>query len=163
MAEPKKKIKLPEKETGTTLFNIDPIIIRHPYSIVYIHSYAQDSPFFKGLTEKKLLSTKCKDCGYVYGTPKTYCMECGGECEWIELPLEGKVHCWTTCHFGSEEFLPETPFNLILVEFEGVNTLFLARLIGIEEKDIKVGMKIKAQFLRNSQFKPTDVYFVPDE
>jgi uncharacterized protein len=36
------------------------------------------------------------------------------------------VHAFTVCHFGGEEFLPGTPFVLILMKFEGVGTLFPA-------------------------------------
>ncbi len=156
-----KKIRLPETEEGTILFNIDPIIIKDHYEINYIHSYAQDSPFFAGLSKGKLLGSKCIKCSYTYGTPRSHCMECGAKTEWYELPLEGTIHTFTTCYFGSEAFLKETPFTLILVEFEGVNTLFLSRLIGVEPQDVKIGMKVKAQFLRHSKFKSTDVYFVP--
>jgi len=171
----KKATKLPETEEGTVLFNVplpedlshlkkmSPIIIKWPYHIDYIHSYGQDSPFFAGLANKKLLGTECPKCGYKYATPKFHCMYCGSECDWFELALEGKIHTWTTCYFGSQEFLKETPFNLILVEFEGVDTLLLSRLVGISQDEISVGMKVKARFRRNSQFKPTDVYFVPDE
>lgn len=155
-----KKIRLPETEEGTVLFNIDPIIIKDHYEIDYIHSYAQDSPFFAGLSKGKLLGSKCIKCNYTYGTPRSHCMECGAKTEWYELPLEGIIHTFTTCYFGSEAFLKETPFTLILVEFEGVNTLFLSRLIGVEPSDVKIGMKVKAQFLRHSKFKSTDVYFV---
>jgi|TARA_B100000315_G_scaffold213114_1_gene210881 hypothetical protein len=156
-----KKIKLPETEEGTTLFNLDPIIQKSSYEINYIHSYAQDSPFFAGLAKGKLFGNECKPCKYKYATPRNHCMYCGKQTSWFELPLTGKIHTWTTCYFGSEAFLKETPYNLILVEFEGVDTLFLSRLIGIEERDIKIGMEIKAKFLRNSKFKVTDVYFVP--
>jgi len=156
-----KNARLEELETGTTVFKTDPIVILHPYHINYIHSYAQDSPFFAGLMKKKLMGSECTSCGYKFGTPRSHCMECGAPTKWIELPQEGTIHAWTTCHFGSEEFLKETPFNLILVEFEGVNTLFLARLIGADETEIEVGMKVRARFRRNCQLKPTDVYFVP--
>ncbi len=155
------KIKLPETEEGTILYNLDPIIIKHHYEIDYIHSYAQDSPFFAGLAKGKLLGSHCPKCGYKYATPRGHCMECGAKTIWMELPNEGKVHTFTTCYFGSEEFLDQTPFTLVLVEFEGVNTLFLSRLIGIEPDKVEIGMPIKAQFLRLSKFKPTDVYFVP--
>ena len=64
-------------------------------------------------------------------------------------------------HFGGEAFLKETPFTLILVEFTGVDTLFLSRLIGAEPDEVTIGMKVRARFLRNCKFKPTDVYFVP--
>ena len=77
-----------------------------------------------------------------------------------------KIHTFTSCYFGSEEFLKETPYMLILVEFEKFNTLFLSRLIGFDPKKASldlVGMKVKPQFKRNAKFKPTDVYFVPAE
>jgi uncharacterized OB-fold protein len=155
------KVRLPELDAGTTIFNIDPLIIKYHYEIDYIHSYAEDSPFFIGLSQGKLLGSRCSQCGYKFATPRGYCMECGAKTEWFELPLNGRVHTWTTCYFGSEEFLKETPFNLVLVEFDSVNTLFLARLIGCKQEEIRVGMPIKARFRRLSQFKPTDVYFVP--
>ncbi|MGH7394943.1 MAG: hypothetical protein ACREJF_05010, partial [Candidatus Methylomirabilales bacterium] len=65
---------LPETDEGTVLFNVPfpedlkdlkkmaPIIIRQPYHIDYIHSYGQDSPFFAGLANRKLLGTVCTSC-----------------------------------------------------------------------------------------------------
>jgi uncharacterized OB-fold protein len=157
------KLRLPESDQGTVVFNTDPLIVKNHYEIDYIHSYAEDSPFFIGLSQGKLLGSECRACHYRYATPRAYCMQCGKKTRWIELPLEGRVHAWTTCHFGSEVFLKETPFNLALVEFEGFDTLFLARVIGVTQEELRVGMKIRAQFRRNSKFDPTDVYFVPAE
>jgi uncharacterized OB-fold protein len=154
--------KLPETEEGTILFNTDPIVIRHHYEIDYIHSYAQDSPFFAGLAKKKLLGSKCEACGHIYATPRGHCMECGAATRWFELPQRGRVHTFTTCHFGSEAFLKETPFTLILVEFDGVDTLFMSRLIGVEPDEARIGMPVRARFVRNCKFRPTDVYFVPE-
>ena len=153
--------KMPETQEGTEVYNVDPLTVKSHYEIDYIHSYAQDSEFFRALGKKKLMGSKCRKCGYTYATPRGHCMMCGSETEWYELPSEGRVHTYTTCYFGSEKFLPETPFNLIMVEFEGVDSLFMARLIGADQEDIKIGMKVKARFLRNLQISPTDVYFVP--
>ncbi len=166
--------KLEEVMTGTTVYNVpfprdlsrlkemSPIVIRHPYSVEYLHSYGQDSPFFAGIANKKLLGTRCGPCRYTYATPRLHCANCGGETHWTELPQGGRVHTFTTCYYGSEEFLKETPFHLILVEFDGVDTLLLARMIGVESpEDIRIGMRVRARFRRNSQLKPTDVYFVP--
>lgn len=157
------KIKLPETDQGTVVFNFDPLIIRQHYGIDYIHSYAEDSPFFVGLAQGQLLGSECTRCHYRYATPRAYCMECGKKTKWVPLPLEGRIHSWTTCHYGSEAFLKETPFNLVLVEFAGVNTLLLARMIGATQEELRVGMKVRARFRRNSKFDPTDVYFVPAE
>ncbi|HEY3354553.1 MAG TPA: Zn-ribbon domain-containing OB-fold protein [Polyangia bacterium] len=168
--------KQEETLEGTVMYNVPfprdlealkgmaPIVIKYPYHIDYIHSYGQDSPFFAGLANKKLLGTRCPDCGYTYATPKAHCMQDGAECDWVELPLQGKVHTFTVCHFGSEEFLKETPFVLALIEFAGVDTLFLTRLVGLDPAEATldwVGMDVKAKFRRLSKFKPTDVYFVP--
>jgi len=53
---------------------------------------------------------------------------------------------------------------LALIEFEGVNTLLLTRLMGVDPQAPSldwIGMEVKPKFLRNSKLKPTDVYFVP--
>ncbi|HTP64936.1 MAG TPA: Zn-ribbon domain-containing OB-fold protein [Geobacteraceae bacterium] len=156
-----RKVKLPETEDGTVLFNLDPIIIKDHYEIDYLHSYAQDSPFFAALARHKLLGSRCTSCGYRYATPRGHCMECGAPTEWFELPQEGRVHTYTTCYFGGEKFLKETPFTLILVEFDTADTLFLSRLTGCEPDEVKIGMPVRARFLRNCKFRATDVYFVP--
>ena len=157
------KVRLAESDEGAVVFRTDPLVTKHHYEIDYIHSYAEDSPFFAGLAQGKLLGSECKRCHYRFATPRAYCMQCGAATKWVEVPLAGRVHTWTTCYFGSEAFLKETPFNLALIEFDGFNTLLLARLIGASEKDIRIGMPVKAKFRRLAQFKPTDVYFVPAE
>src|SRR4030042_5919349 len=82
--------KLDEVMTGTTVFNVpfpkdlsslkgmSPIVIKHPYSIDYLHSYGQDSPFFAGLANRKLLGTRCGGCRYPYATPRLPPGNCAG-------------------------------------------------------------------------------------
>ncbi len=151
------------KKSGVAIYadpaGTEDLVVLSPYRINYIHSYAEDSKFFLGLAQGKLLGSICRNCKYKYGTPRSHCMECGSKTDWMELPLVGKVHSWTTCYFGSEEFLKETPFNLAVVEFEGVNTLFLSRLAGVKESDIFIGMKVKANFRKHPKYLVSDVYF----
>ena len=169
-------VKLPESADGSVLYNVPfpkdlkqlksmtPIVIKQPYHIDYIHSYAQDSPFFAGLANGRLLGTRCESCACTYGTPRLHCMRCGSECDWVELPRQASVHTFTVCHFGGEQFLKETPYVLILVEWPGVDTLFLSRLAGVNPGEASldwIGMKVDARFRRLSKFDPTDVYFVP--
>lgn len=172
-----KKIKTRVEETmeGTIVYNIPfpkdlkqlkgmtPIIIKQPYTIDYIHSYGQDSPWFAALANGTLLGTRCPKCQTTFATPRLACMECGAECDWVELPKVGKIHSFTVCHFGAEAFLHETPFILGLVEFEGVNTLLLTRILGLDPDSATldwVGKQVSAKFIRKSKLKPTDVYFV---
>ncbi|HEX3051264.1 MAG TPA: Zn-ribbon domain-containing OB-fold protein [Oculatellaceae cyanobacterium] len=181
MADNKLPGKMEENDEGQVLFNVPfphtldeaalqslknmgPIILKHSYQIAYIHSYGQDSPFFAGLTNGVFLGNRDPETGYTYATPRGHDMTTGAETEWVVLPDEGTVHAFTVCYFGSEEFLPQTPFVLILVDLEGADTLFLARLIGVDPNKPSldwIGMKVKARYLRNSKFRPTDVYFVP--
>ena len=147
------------------LKQLAPIQIEQDYQITYLHSYAQDSPWFAALSNKRLLANTEPDSRYTYATPRGHDMYSGRETEWIDISeREARIHAFTVCHFGSEEFLAETPFVLALVEFEGVNTMLLTRIRGVDPYLASldwIGMRMKPQFLRNSKLKPTDVYFVP--
>ena len=152
-------------QTLALLRQMAPIQIEQTYSITYLHSYGQDSPFFAGLTNEVLLGSRDPETGYTYATPRGHDMGSGQATDWAVLPQTGRVHAFTVCYFGSEEFLPECPFVLALIEFEGANTLFLTRLLGVDVAQPSldwIGMKVRAKFLRNSKLKPTDIYFVPD-
>ncbi len=142
-----------------------PLQIEQEYRITYLHSYGQDSPWFAAASNRRLLGTQDPKSGYTYATPRGHDMFSGEETRWIDITeRKAHVHAFTVCHFGSEEFLPETPFVLALIEFEGVNTLFLTRLMGVDPLEASldwIGMAVQPKFLRNSKLKPTDVYFVP--
>ena len=153
--------KHPNPEEGTSPCDIDPIVLKDHFEIDYTHSYAQDSPFFAALTKGKLLGSRCGQCAYTYATPRSHCMYCGSRTRWMELPQEGKVHTYTTCYFAGEAFLKETPFTLVLVEFEHVNTLFLSRLKEVDPQTVRIGMPVKAQFVKRPKLKVSDIYFVP--
>ncbi|PKO20321.1 MAG: nucleotide-binding protein [Chloroflexi bacterium HGW-Chloroflexi-1] len=182
MTEPLFATKLPETDDGTILFSVPfpaelnaetlaalkamaPIILKQPYAIDYIHSYGQDSPFFAGLANGRLLGSIAPATGYTYATPRGHDMATGQETDWVDLTRRpAAVHAFTVCYFGSEEFLPECPYVLALIEFAGADTLFLGRLLGLDPHAPTVdwiGMRVGLRFRRNSKFKPTDVYFYP--
>jgi len=176
MAEKNYPTRLPETEDGPEIYSLPfpkdtgalkgmaPIVFKQPYSIEYIHSYGQDSAWFAALSNGVLLGNYCPKCKNKYPTPRGHCADCGEETEWVRLPKKGKVHTFTVCHFGSEEFLDECPFILAQIEFRGCETLLLTRLLGVDplKPSLKwVGMEVEAKFRRLSKLKPTDIYFVP--
>jgi uncharacterized OB-fold protein len=152
-------------EAMAWLKKMTPIQIEQEYAITYLHSYGQDSPWFAGLTNRRLLASQDAGSGYVYANPRGHDMYSGDETDWIDITdRQAAVHAFTVCHFGSEEFLPETPYVLALIEFEEVNTLLLTRLMGVDPEKASldwIGMPVRPRFLRNSKLKPTDLYFVP--
>jgi hypothetical protein len=106
-----------DPESLAFLKRMQPIQIEQEYKINYLHSYGQDSPWFAGLTNKRLMANREPDTGYTYATPRGHDMYTGKDTEWIDITdREAKIHAFTVCHFGSEEFLPECPYALILVE-----------------------------------------------
>jgi uncharacterized OB-fold protein len=147
------------------LKRLAPIQIEQEYSITYLHSYGQDSPWFAGASNRRLLANRDPSSGYTYATPRGHDMYTGAETAWIDVTdLPATIHAFTVCQFGSEEFLPETPYVLAMIEYEGVDTLFLSRLMGVDPDQASIdwiGMEVRPRFLRNSKLKPTDVYFVP--
>lgn len=154
-----------DPEALAFLKKLAPIQIEQEYKITYLHSYGQDSPWFAGLSNRHLLASQSPGNGYTYANPRGHDMYSGQETDWIDITdRPAKVHAFTVCHFGSEEFLPDTPFVLTLIEIEGVNTLLLSRLMGVDPARASldwIGMPVRARFLRNSKLKPTDIYFVP--
>jgi uncharacterized protein len=155
--------RLPEPAAGPWLTSVDPLMLQWGFSVNYNVSYAQDSPFFAALGKGKLLGSHCAKCNYRYATPRSHCMYCGGKTEWFDLPKEGRIHSWTICYFSGEPYLDQCPFMLGLVEFDGVDTLFMTRLVGIEREQAKIGMKIRPRFRRKKTWSVNDVYFVPGE
>jgi uncharacterized OB-fold protein len=147
------------------LSRLGPLQIEQDYRITYLHSYGQDSPWFAGVSNRRLLATEDPESGYAYATPRGHDMYSGRQTRWVDITERtARVHAFTICYFGSEEFLPECPYVLALVEFQGVNTLFLTRLIGVDPAGASldwIGMEVRPRFLRNSKLRPTDVYFVP--
>ena len=154
-----------DPESLAFLKKMAPIQIEQDYQITYLHSYGQDSPWFAGLSNRRLLASQDPASGYTYATPRGHGMDSGQDTVWIDITNHpAKVHAFTVCYFGSQEFLPDTPFILALIEFEGVDTLLLTRLMGLDPQAPSldwIGLHVKPLFLRNSKLKPTDVYFVP--
>lgn len=159
-------INAPWPENLDKLKHLSPIIVPWHYEIDYIHSYGELSPFFLGIKHGKLLGTSCSTCGYKYATPRLHCMYCGGECQWFELSPIGKIHSFTVCYFGSEEFLDQVPYILIMVEWDGVDTLFLSRIKGLDPNRPSlswIGLAVKPVFARGPKRgdKVSDVWFIP--
>lgn len=155
-------LPFPKGKDLSSLKEMSPIVIKYPYAIEYNYSYGMDSPFFAALTNKRFIVSREPETGYTYATPRGHDMYSGKETEWVEIEPKGFIHAFTVCHFGSEAFLPETPFILIQVEFEETNTLFLGCLMGVDPHDANInwiGKAVQGRYRRNSKLQPTDIYF----
>jgi hypothetical protein len=68
------------------LKKMSPIEIEQEYRITYLHSYGQDSPWFAGLANRKLLGSRDPESGYTYALPRGHDMASGSETEWSTSP-----------------------------------------------------------------------------
>ncbi|MCL4446806.1 MAG: Zn-ribbon domain-containing OB-fold protein [Thermoplasmatales archaeon] len=147
----------------TEVYSIDPLIINTPYEITYKHSYGKTTKFFTSLSSGKLTATRCDHCKKTFLPPRSDCPYCLAETRWVEISGKGTIHTFSTLYFSGERFLKDLPFQLVYVDLEGVDTLFLTRLKTKDMKKVKVGMKIKMKISREPEWRSSDVWAEPDE
>ena len=57
--------------------------------------------FYKYLAERKLMASRCKQCGSLHLPPKPLCSDCGSnEMAWAELKGRGKLAAFTAISVG---------------------------------------------------------------
>lgn len=140
-------------------------VVNFPRSITHHHTYGLLTPFFKGLTEGKLMATKCTnpECSEnsTWLPPRADCPDCYARMEWVEVPPEGKIYTFTMVDYAGVGIEMRTPYWQVDVAIEGVDTVCKGYLLHGKPE---LGMKVKALF--NTE-KPThtilDMCWVPAE
>jgi len=133
------------------------------------HTYGLLTPYFKGLTEGKLLATKCindncptsKGPNNLWLPPRADCPECLKPMQWEEIknPV-GEIYTFTLVERGGQGLEIECPYYQIDVYMEGVATIAKGYLLN-RDKKIKIGDKVKAGFRTGSDATNTclDLYW----
>ena len=142
-------------------------VIEWPRTLTHVHTYGMLSPFFKGLTEGKLLATFCpnKQCSEnrLWIPPRGHCPDCHTEMKWKALrnPVIGQVYAFTEVVYAGIGIELSTPYWQVDVEIPGLATIPKSYLLYGKPF---IGMKVKAEFRTE---KPTntvlDYYWVPVE
>ena len=143
------------------------MVVAFPRTFTHKHTYGKLSPFFRGLTEGKLLATKCvnPECetNELWLPPRADCPDCNQPMEWQEIPqpVVGAIYTYARVDYAGAGIELQTPYYQIDVELPGVCTIFKGYLVeGVAE----IGMKVKAEF-RTSDPTNTilDISWVPYE
>jgi len=146
------------------LFSESPMVIKNPKGHFHIHSYGGLTPFFAGLSEGKLMATRCPnaDCPeprLMWLPPRLHCPDCMAEMEWVEAPTTGRVYTHSTVLYPGMGFRLSTPCPLISVEIDGVCTKLMSYL---KEGDPVIGMPVKAEFnTKDPTYTILDLAWVP--
>ena len=119
----------------------------------HYHTYGLLTPYFEGLTQGRLMATKCtnKDCPISHGTgelwlpPRADCPDCHQLMEWEEVKnAEGYIYSFTYVERGGAGLEVETPYYQVDIKIEGVATIMKSYLL--DRKTIKIGDKVRAVF-----------------
>ena len=142
--------------------------VTNPRDMTYIHSYGGEAAFFEGLSEGKLLGTRCDnpDCefkGTIYQPFRIHCPDCLGRNVIIDMTETAKknavVHTFMVCARSGAFSLLDKPIKFINIEFEGVDTILMSYL-SIGEPEI--GMRVVPIFKRTSPtYTILDLSWVP--
>ncbi len=108
---------------------------------------AISAPFWNGLKEGRLTIPHCTSCGHWIFFPRRHCDKCWSQdLEWKEVKGAGTLYTYTLTRVPTlPDFADEMPQKLAVVELdEGVR--INTTLVGVDEGEIKVGMRVKPVF-----------------
>ncbi|MCW4020847.1 MAG: Zn-ribbon domain-containing OB-fold protein [Candidatus Bathyarchaeota archaeon] len=105
------------------------------------------SQFFKNLKERRLTTTKCKECGKLLWPPRIVCPECLSESlEWVDLGVEGELYAFTEIRLGAPlGFVEDIPFCVGIVKIGGL--LISSRIDDATYEDLKIGDKVRLKIV----------------
>ncbi len=107
------------------------------------------------LAEKKLMGSKCKDCGEMYLPVRKLCIKCNkANMEWVEMSGKGQIAAFTSITVGTPFFVEKgygrkKPYCFSVIKLEE-GPMVSGQLIGVDEtkpETINVGMPVKATFI----------------
>jgi len=116
--------------------------------------------FDKLCGEKKLMASKCKDCGKVELPPRPICTGCNSQnIEWTELNGKGKIVSFTVIGVGpwtmiNEGYDRNNPYCSGIVEVEE-GPRISTQIMGVDvasPENIKVGTSVTADFVERGSF-----------
>ena len=103
-------------------------------------------PFWDAAAAGRLAIQRCRECKRHIFYPRSLCPHCGAaNPEWVTAKGTGDIHAFTVVHRAPPEFADEAPYVVALIDLdEGVR--MMSRLVGVEPKDVRIGLKVKAVF-----------------
>jgi uncharacterized OB-fold protein len=109
---------------------------------------AAGDKFFKHIKENDtFLAGTCPKCNITYLPPRIYCEDCYEEInEFKEVPAAGTVRLFTVAYLNAEGEKLEKPQIMALVDIDGTNGAWLAKLRTDDISKDYTGAKVKAIF-----------------
>ncbi|CAN5436147.1 OB-fold nucleic acid binding domain-containing protein [soil metagenome] len=117
-----------------------------PVELDYIYAASpEESAFYRGLAEGKILGQRCPTCLKVYVPPRSACPADGTPtAEEVELSHEGTVttFCIFNVPFLGQKIKP--PYVSAYVLLDGADIAILHLILDIPADEVRMGMRVKA-------------------
>ncbi|MCW2782536.1 MAG: DNA-binding protein [Marmoricola sp.] len=117
-----------------------------PVNLAYDYAASpEESKFFRGLAEGKILGQRCPKCEKVYVPPRGACPVDGvPTTDEIELPDKGTLttFCIVNVPFLGQKIVP--PYVSAYVLLDGADIGFLHLILGVDAAEVRMGMRVKA-------------------
>jgi len=134
----------------------------------HYHTYGLLTPYFKALTEGRLMATKCvhpgcpisKGKGDLWVPPRADCPDCHQPMVWEQVKNpSGYIYAYTYVERGGTGIEIECPYYQIDVKIDGLCTIVKSYLL--DRKPIKIGDRVRAGFRtgKNATNTCLDLYF----
>ena len=113
--------------------------------------------------EQKIKGTRCGSCNKVYIPPRKTCPTCFTEnSEWVDVSDEGTLVSYTVTRKQLASIPRKVPVIYGLIKLDGADTSILHFIDDVPSEELKIGMRLKAEFSKDrtgtirdiSHFKP---------
>lgn len=133
--------------TPATAATQDPVTgVITPVELDYLYAASpEESSFYRGLAEGRILGQRCPACGKVYVPPRSACPADGTPTtDEVELSETGTVttFCVVNVPFMGQKIKP--PYVSAYVLLDGADIAFLHLILDIPAEEVRMGMRVKA-------------------
>jgi uncharacterized OB-fold protein len=144
-----------EVSTGSTTEDGSTVEVSHdsdvtgiisPVNLAYDYAASpEESKFFRGLAEGKLLGQRCPKCQKVYVPPRGACPVDGvPTAEEVELPDRGTVTTFCVVNVPFQGQKIPIPYVSAYVLLDGADIAFLHLILETDVADVRMGMRVEA-------------------
>jgi uncharacterized OB-fold protein len=110
-------------------------------------SYGKISRFFRELMDnKRIMGTKCPECGTVFCPPTSDCPKCWVPAEWVEVGPQGTVLHFSIIHLPNLWMKRKVPYTIGLIKLDGADTGLMHFVDETDIEKLKTRPRVEAVF-----------------
>jgi len=114
--------------------------------------------------QKKILGIRCNRCNQVYVPPRQTCDVCLEDIRdnWVDVQSVGEITNFTVVRYQDRHLPRKPPYVLALIKLDGADTSLAHVVEGVDFGKVKIGMKVRAVFAKETTSTILDIdHFEP--